>query len=206
MGQLREASVRDTAIALIQYEHETLSAVVQALQKHIRDLQAGWAEVDFALLAAMLYYVDIFPESCHHPKEEAFLFRPLLARTSAANSIIEELRVEHVQSGRMMANLAQTLMHFQGGRTDGLEAFTNAVEAYARLLASHMHKEEFELIPIACECLTLADWDAASAAFASNYDPMFGDRPAQEFRRLRQRIVALAPRKLKMQRPRSDAR
>jgi hemerythrin-like domain-containing protein len=198
--------MRDTAVALIQYEHETLSAVVQALQKHIRDLQAGWAEADFALLAAMLYYIDIFPESCHHPKEEEYLFKPVLARTSAANSIIEELRAEHESSGRMMANLAQTLVHYQGGRADGLETFTHAVDAYARLLASHMHKEEFELIPIACECLTPADWDAASAAFASNYDPMFGDRPAREFRRLRQRIVALAPRKLKMQRPRSDVR
>lgn len=196
--------MRDTAIALIQYEHETLAAVVQALQKHIRDLQSGWAQADFALLAAMLYYIDIFPESCHHPKEEEFLFKPLLARTSAAKSIIEELRAEHVSSGRMMAALAQSLVHYQGGKADGLGTFADAVEAYAKLLASHMHKEEFELIPIACECLTSADWDAASAAFAANYDPMFTDQPAREFRRLRQRIVTLAPRKLKLQRPKTE--
>ncbi len=192
--------MRDTAIAIIKAEHETLSTVVEALQRLLYDTQKGWVQADFALLSAMLYYIDAFPQRYHHPKEEEFLFKVVRVRTSAADAVIEELQAEHVQSAQMMASLAKMLVHYQGGWAAGLEELTGAVGAYAGLLSSHILKEEKQVIPIACEYLTPDDWAIIGAAFQANLDPLFGDRPTQEFRRLRQRILNLVPRKIRMPR------
>lgn len=198
--------MRDTAIAIIKAEHQSLSTVVEALQRLLYDTQKGWVQADFSLLSAMLYYIDAFPQRYHHPKEEEFLFKVLRARTSAADAVIQELQAEHVQSAQTMGSLAKMLVHYQGGWAEGLEEFAGAVAAYSALLSSHMLKEETQVIPIACEHLTPADWALIGAAFQANLDPLFGDRPTREFNQLRQRISTLTPRKMRMPRDRDAVR
>jgi hypothetical protein len=56
-----------------------------------------------------------------------------------------------------------------------------------------MRKEEDELLPIAERVLDAADWAAIRDAFAAHRDPGFEDGAGDEFARLFQRIVTLAP-------------
>ena len=188
---------RDRAVAVIESEHRTLATVVAALQRLLTDVRQGLAEPDFRLLAAMLYYIESFPESQHHPKEDQYLFKALRARTREGAAVLDELQGEHVRTGQMMAYLAQTLVRYQGGAPDGLDSFTAAVDAYAALLSDHMRKEERVVLPLADAHLTEPDWAAMAAAFTENRDPLFGEEASQEMRRLRQRIANLVPRKMK---------
>lgn len=189
-------SSRDRAVAVIRAEHRALRTVVAVLQRLLDDLRQGLLEPDCRLLAAMLYYIEAFPERYHHPKEDQYLFKALRARTREGAATLDELQGEHVRSGQMIAYLAQTLVRYEGGAPDGLDMFTSAVDAYAALLADHMRKEEGEILPLAEAHLTEADWAAMADAFSANRDPLFGEEASQEMRRLRQRIVNLVPRKL----------
>ncbi|MBI4195713.1 MAG: hemerythrin domain-containing protein [Betaproteobacteria bacterium] len=197
--------MRETAIAVIKEEHQTLSTVVEALRRLVRGVHEGWAEADFRLFSAMLCYIDTFPERYHHPKEDEYLFRLLRARAAGASALIDELQAEHAQSARMMATLATCLVHYQGGSAGGLAEFSAAVNSYAELLSAHMRKEELQLIPLAEEHLTPADWQTIGAAFQANDDPVFGDSATHEFRRMRQRILNLVPRKMRMRHGGADA-
>lgn len=196
-GARASGANRDRAIAVIQAEHRTLATVVAALQRLLTDVRQGLAEPDFRLLAAMLYYIESFPESQHHPKEDEYLFKALRARTREGAAVLDELQGEHVRTGQMVAYLAQTLVRYQGGAHDGLDSFTAAVDAYAALLSDHMRKEERVILPLADAHLTDSDWAAMAAAFTENRDPLFDEEAGQEMRRLRQRIVNLVPRKMK---------
>lgn len=49
--------------------------VLEVLQRLVGDIAEQRSERDFALLAAALYYIDDFPERCHHPKEDKYLFK-----------------------------------------------------------------------------------------------------------------------------------
>jgi len=191
-----ERTSRDRAVAVILAEHRSLSTVVVVLQRLLDEVRQGLVEPDCRLLAAMLYYIESFPERYHHPKEDEHLFKALRARTREGSATLDELQGEHVRSGQMMAYLAQTLMRYQGGAPDGLDMFTAAVDAYAALLADHMRKEEGVVLPLADAHLTEADWSAMAGAFSENRDPLFGEEASQEMRRLRRRIVNLVPRKL----------
>ena len=188
-------SPRDQAVAILKAEHRALGTVVAALQRLLSDLRQGLVEPDFRLFAAMLYYIESFPERLHHPKEDQYLFRALRNRTREGWELLDELQGEHVRSGQLVSYLAQTLVRFQGGAPDGLDAFCAAVDAYAALLADHMRKEEGAIMPLADAHLTESDWAAMAAAFAEHRDPLFGEEAGEEMRRLHRRIANLVPRK-----------
>jgi len=187
---------RDQAVAVIKAEHRALRAVLAALQRLLSDFQQGLVEPDFRLLAAMLYYIESFPECQHHPKEDQYLFKALRARTREGSAVLDDLQGEHIRSGQLMAYLSQTLVRYQGGAPDGLATFIAAVDAYATLLGDHMRKEEEVILPLADAHLTESDWAAMAIAFTANRDPLFGEEASQEIRRLRRRIANLVPRKL----------
>jgi hemerythrin-like domain-containing protein len=199
-GRSEEAamSVRNDAIATIRAEHNSMETVLVALLHLIEEIAERRGEPDFALLSAALYYFDDFPERCHHPKEDEYLFKALRRRTAAFNDVLDELQAEHIQSGQMVAYLERALVHFQGGAPDGLKQFRAAIAAYAALLRSHMHKEE-RLLAQAPQHLEEEDWTTMAAAFKANVDPLFGESCGPDYGRLYSRIVNLLPTKLRNQ-------
>ena len=56
-----------------------------------------------------------------------------------------------------------------------------------------MGREEKELLPLAEKYLTAGDWKAIDAAFSGNTDPLLGEVPGEDYRKLFRRIVNLAP-------------
>ena len=189
-------SAMDLAMATIKKEHRALSAVMEALQRLLAAVAAQHAEPDFTLFSAALYYIDDFPERCHHPKEDEHLFKALRRRTTEFDALLDELQAEHIHSARMMARLHCALVHYQGGASKGLQAFHAAVDAYGAILSEHMRKEE-GLLERARDKLTEEDWSNIASAFSVNDDPLFGDARRVEFRKLYFRIRNLLPSKIR---------
>ena len=188
---------RDSALAIINEEHRVLGGVMDKLQQVVRQVVTRRLEADHALIACMLYYIDVFPERCHHPKEDEYLFRLLRSRTSSADAVLDELQAQHVHSARMMAYLQQLYVHWLGGAPDGLRHFAEAVESYAMFLRDHMEQEENLVLPLSEKHLHRSDWQAIDAAFRANADPLGAEHLQQEFRKLKQRITNRLPRRLK---------
>lgn len=185
-------------VGTIKREHGTLRAVVELLQGLLRDASAQHAEVDFGLLSAALYYIDEFPERCHHPKEEEYLFKVLRQRTAAFNTMLDTLQSEHVSSAQMMREMHRALVLYQGGAPQGLSNFKLHVDAYAGLHSDHMRNEE-ALLAKASEYLTDSDWHTLASAFIMDDDPLLSGAVRDEFRKLHLRIMDLLPRNLRGQ-------
>ncbi len=190
---------RATAIEVIKSEHRSLGRVIQALQRIAGEMCENMREPDFALLCAMLYYIDIFPDRMHHPKEDEHLFRALRLRTAAAGDLLDELQAEHLRGAQLLRDVERMLVHCRGGAPDGAELFSGALETYADLHWNHLRKEEQQVLPLAEQWLTEDDWRAMAAAFGANDDPVFGERPRHEFERLLRHIANLAPRPMKFE-------
>ena len=192
-----QAAPRDSALAIIREEHRMLRSVMQTLEQVVQELLTHHIDADHALIACMLYYIEDFPERCHHPKEDEFLFRLLRERTSRADAVLDELQAQHVRSAQMMAYLQRSFVHYLGGAPGGLRHFADAVESYAAFLGDHMEQEENRVLPLAEKTLQPGDWQAIDAAFRANRDPLGGEELQREFRKLKQRINNLLPRRLK---------
>ncbi len=180
-----------TVIDVIRSEHRSLGRVIHALQKIAMELRAGLRDPDFALLCAMLYYIDIFPDRVHHPKEEIYLFKALRLRITAANELLDKLQEEHIRGAHLLHQVDQMLVRYQGGAPDGAEIFASAVETYADLHWNHVRREEQEVLPLAARHLAESDCWIMAKAFLANEDPLFGARPLREFDRLLAHIFAV---------------
>src|SRR6476646_8186493 len=83
-------------LTAIRDEHRSLAAVIHGLEFVARQARDQGTPPSFPLLRAMLHYIEAFPERLHHPKEDAYLFRKLRARTSEFDATLDELERQHV--------------------------------------------------------------------------------------------------------------
>ncbi len=180
------------AIQKIREEHRSISAVLHGLKQLARDAQNAGVKPDFAVFRAMIHYIDEFPEKLHHPKEDRYLFPPLVARMPSVQATVDQLRAEHRESARLVRELERSLVFFEDRWPMGAPEFLLAVDAYADFHWRHMRTEEQEILPLAEKNLSPGDWDAIDRAFDANRDPIAGIRE-RSFQELFSRIVKLAP-------------
>lgn len=169
------------AIAILRDEHRSLAAVLHALIELVGDPAR---QPDAALLRAMVFYIEQFPQRLHHPKEDAYLFRRLHQRTQEFDAVLAELEQQHVNGAAQFAVLRTAL-------DDGdMAAFKRAVDDFAELQWRHMSAEEKLILPAASRHLAEDDWREIAQAFAPHGDPRFGN--GESFESLANRLLELA--------------
>ena len=181
------------AIEIIRAEHRSLAAVLDALNYLIDEIREGRMQPDFRLYWAMIHYIEAFPEKLHHPKEDAYLFRKLRARTSEFDATLDELERQHVLGHAHVEELEQSIAGYETDPAGGFARFAAAVQAFATAQTEHIALEFKVIIPAARVHLTEGDWREIGAAFAGNSDPRFSVDNDEEFRQLFARIMNLAP-------------
>jgi hemerythrin-like domain-containing protein len=167
--------------------------VIHGLEYLIREARAKTVAPQFPLLRAMLHYIKAFPETLHHPKEEAYLFRKLRIRTNEYNETLDELERQHDVGHALVGTLEAALDAYEADPPGGLAGFADAVEQFSAAQWRHMNLETKVIMPAAQQHLTAEDWAEIGAAFAGNSDPRFSEDNDEEFRRLFARILSLAP-------------
>jgi nucleotide-binding universal stress UspA family protein/hemerythrin-like domain-containing protein len=180
-------------VAILRDEHRSLAAVLHVLEYLTGEMRDAKVPPHFPLLQAILHYIEAFPEELHHPKEDAYLFRKLRARTSEFNDTLDELERQHVTGRALVADLKGTLAGFEANPAGGFEPFAAAVQRFAAMQRQHMRLEYQVIIPAAEAHLTEDDWAEIGRAFAENGDPQFSVAADEEFRHLFTTILNLAP-------------
>ncbi len=188
-------------IRIIREEHATLSAVLKSIGLLLADARkrhAPLGEREFRALRAMLYYIDAFPETEHHPKEHDLLFARLRQRTHEIDAVLDRLDREHGTSQARVRDLEHALvgLEMMEGAADAearRAAFEEQVALYIEHYFAHMRVEEDVVLPAAERVLTGADWAAVDAAFARNRDPLTLREADDRFRPLFKRILMTLP-------------
>jgi nucleotide-binding universal stress UspA family protein/hemerythrin-like domain-containing protein len=190
-----EANITQTdelrALGIIKDEHRSLAAVVRGLQSLVTNAVAAGATPDFALIRAMLFYIQAFPERQHHPKEDEFLFARLRLRSSECNAVMAELAQQHQGGASVLAHLLNAVMACENGQDAGGKELLNQVNRFAQSQWYHMHLEESMVLPAASRYLQPEDWAQIAQAFAGNTDPRFAQESEDSFAGLFARLMNL---------------
>ena len=187
-----QTAEQQAPLAILRDEHRSMAAVIHGLEFLVRQARDGKSP-SFPLLHAMLYYIKAFPEALHHPKEDAYLFRKLRARTHEFDATLDELARQHDEGHALVDDLERGIAAYEADPMGGLAEFDAAVERFATAQMRHMALETKVIIPAACKQLTPEDWTEVGIAFAGNGDPRFSVDNDEEFRQLFARIMNLAP-------------
>ena len=182
-----------TALTVIRQEHAALAAILRSLPMLLAQARRHDELPDFAVLRAMLFYVDEFPERLHHRKEDELLFPRVRQRCPELAPVLDQLENDHEHGERAIRDLEHALLAFEVLGTPRREAFERAAQRYVDFYLRHMAVEESQILPAAQRALTAADWQAIDDAFATNRDPLTGHEPEGEYRPLFSRIVNMAP-------------
>lgn len=181
------------AIAMIHDEHRSLAAVIRGMVQAIDDARQG-EPLDRVTLQQMVRYVHAFPEQLHHPKEEGSLHPPLLRLRPDAAPLLHRLEGEHRRERELVQKVEGALDACTAASTRDdprLAALHRAVDELARAVWAHMDAEERQLLPLALEALSEAEWAAIADDFSGHPAMRLGDIPEDEFRRLFAGIAAL---------------
>jgi hemerythrin-like domain-containing protein len=189
-------SMSASVIGTIHEEHRTLRMVLQILDRVLSDVSHLRIEPDFKLICAGLYYIEVFPERIHHPKEDDHIFPAIRRRTNRLNATLDALRTDHLRSPHLLRRMQRELVHYQAGAPGGLRRMRFALDAYTDTLLRHMRTEE-HVLAAAREYLTDDDWTAIARGVLASEDPLSASAEALEFRRLRARILNMLPRRLR---------
>ncbi|MEO8155460.1 MAG: hemerythrin domain-containing protein [Rhizobacter sp.] len=180
-------------IRIIRDEHAALSAVLRSIPMLLEQHRREGTLPDFAVLRAMIFYLDEFPEKRHHRKESELLFPKLRARTPRSRPLLDHLDADHLAGEQRIRDLEHTLLGFEMVGESRRQAFEDAAQRYVSFYRAHMAEEEKEILPLAEEVLTEEDWADLDEAFLSNRDPLTGHTPEQDFQALFTRIVNIVP-------------
>ena len=72
------------ALTVIRDEHRALASVMKGLEYLMDQFRQGLLVPDFALLRALVQYIEQYPDKLHHPKEDGYLFPTLRERDGSA--------------------------------------------------------------------------------------------------------------------------
>ena len=110
------------ALRVIRDEHASLAAMLNALLQMVnRGLDPegrGEHERYFDVMRAMLFYIDEFPETLHHPKETELLFPRVAKAAPETAEVIAQLdrEVRRSEARRMISHREATQLDRQVNR------------------------------------------------------------------------------------------
>ncbi|MEQ1803825.1 MAG: hemerythrin domain-containing protein [Burkholderiaceae bacterium] len=180
-------------VKIIRDEHSALAAMLRSVLLLLAQYRRRGETPDFALLRAMLFYIDEFPERQHHPKESTLLFPKMRLRSEEPLAVLDRLDSEHEQGEWQIRYVERALLAFEIVGESRRATFEDVFQRYVDFYLSHMRTEEVEVLPLAEKLLTPADWIELDAEFLLNRDPLTGYSPTPEYSALFSRIVCLAP-------------
>ena len=181
------------ALEIIRGEHAALSAMLRSILLLLAQHRRDGTMPDFAALRAMLFYVDEFPEKRHHRKETELLFPKLRARTPQHRDLLDHLDLDHARGESRIRELEHALLAFEMMGESRRSEFEETAARYVDFYLGHMALEEREILPLAEQSLTAADWKDLDDAFLANRDPLTGAQPEAEYAALFTRIVNTVP-------------
>lgn len=183
-----------SSLKIIRDEHSSLAAMLKSTRMLVERGPEDDARGFFDVLRAMLFYIDEFPETLHHPKETELLFPRVAKAAPETADTIAQLDRDHHAGEHRVRELMHLLMAWEYLGETRRAAFETAVKDYVGFYLEHMRQEEMVILPAAERALSDADWHALNAAFATNQDPLNTRLPRDpQFDRLFTRIVMLAP-------------
>lgn len=186
------------ALRVIREEHATLAAMLQSLTQMVKRGPVYEGQDDsarfFDVLRAMLFYIDEFPEKHHHPKESDLLFPRVVRAAPHTMATIDQLERDHQRGEPRIREIMHLLLAWELLGETRRAVFVEEVTRYVDFYLEHMRLEESVVLPEAERHLSVADWHALNAAFATNQDPLNHRVPRDpQFDRLFTRIVMKAP-------------
>jgi len=129
------------ALEIISTEHRSmwqLTVVLEELCKHCAEPEH---KPDAELFDLILDYIEQYVERVHEPKEETYLYRAVLERSSEGNDMIAQFKREHAGTPDAVARLRAQMKAVVSNYPAGAAEFRQALAKLPRLPSSRLRPQ-----------------------------------------------------------------
>jgi hemerythrin-like domain-containing protein len=177
-------------IDLLRQEHRNIEKLLLVLEQELSVFDRG-ERPDYEVIWAVIAYFQVFPETYHHPQEDA-VFEKLTARDSAAAAKIGDLAAEHRTGAGHLRKVAQVIENVLMEQEIPRHAVDAIIRDFIVFERGHIAMEERYFFPAAAGALQPQDWaEIASSRSASLKDPLFSAAVEERFQVVRRHILQL---------------
>ena len=180
---------------IIRSEHFEIKLILTCLNRLSEALKKELWTPDFDLMFSILDYIESFPETFHHPKEEDFLFAAIRRRSPEAGPLLDQLCDEHAEGVGLMNELRMSLVAYKDA-SSACGWYCDTARRYVKHERRHIEREERTLMPLSLPLLDAEDWLQIDAAFVQNDHPLLGPARQEFFDKLFADILKRVPGKI----------
>ncbi|MGC8874196.1 MAG: hemerythrin domain-containing protein [Chloroflexia bacterium] len=171
-------------------EHRAIERMLRILGRIAGHLEAGRA-TDPADLEAIVQFIRVFADRCHHGKEEDLLFRAMeAAGVPRQGGPIGVMLAEHTLGREYVQGMADAIGPYAAGDTGAGARFAENARGYIALLSQHIAKEDQILYPLADRVLSEDTQAELSRGFARVEAERVGPGRHEAFHALLDRLEA----------------
>jgi len=162
-------------------EHQGILRMLRILESVCKRLDAGRG-VPAADPAAMVEFLQVFADRCHHAKEEGHLFPAMVAAGFPESAgPIPVMLADHDRGRAFVRGMADAL---QGKDGPAAPAFRGSARGYIELLRDHIRREDEVLYPMAVARVPAAALDGLVEAFEKVESEIVGEGRHAAYHRL----------------------
>ncbi len=174
----------------LEHEHRIIQQVVGGMAVLIEKLESG-AEPDNSVFTDLSEFLQSFGDTCHHGKEEDYLFK-LLERKGVPVSgcPLAVLVHEHERGRKLLVDLKRDIELYERIPSEGRQGLISTLRNLIELYPSHIWKEDYLLFPMAEKLLSESEQKELSAQFAQ-HEARIGVDVHHGFEQLAGRILEL---------------
>ena len=164
-------------------DHVYFARLLDLLQGEV-ELSRRGRQPRYEVMLDVVEYLQVYGDRYHHAREDA-AFALLARRRPALAGMLERLQHDHVLLARLGERLLQYLNEIVEGFAVAPEELHAVATSYVIFYREHLAIEEGEILRAAFGALSVEDWDAIERKLPSRFDPLFGAKPEQRYRELR---------------------
>lgn len=176
-------------IRQLQDEHTSMSRILDLIEQEIRVFDAGDV-ADYHLLQEIMDYCLDYPESCHHPKEDA-IYAVMVERQPNLDAGIADLSAAHQRLGGQTRHVHETVERLMRDETMSRDLVTHVFGGFLDAYRLDIRLEEDYLFPEALRLLDPDDWAGISRTLVDRANPLH-QSTEQRFATLRRGILRVS--------------
>jgi len=175
-------------IQTLREEHRNIRRLLEVLDDQIEKIAMA-GDPNYDLLQSVANYFCDYPDRCHHPKEDA-VFRQLQARHPVEANAVGDLAREHRDAYARVRRFRDNVEAIFRDEVMPRSTVVSAGRSFVDAEREHMKMEEDTFFPVAASVLDEEDWKIIEANLKAMRDPLFGQLVEEEFRILRDFLLA----------------
>lgn len=164
-------------------DHRNLRKLLRFLREEIGHYDDPDVDTDLARVREALDYLGSYPETYHHPLEEA-AFDVLEQKNVGDTAVIEKIRGQHIELGRATAELTRTLDLIYSDHAVPVDTVKAALNQYLDLQFTHLECEDKDIFPLFEKALSSDDWERIAAQVDPTQDALFYPSSIETYREL----------------------